>query len=113
MILAKLYCTHGRWKIAAHINGMWTNTGEWFATEHDAAYAAVKRGWQLTNDRIEDRRALAAKDGRDAGPARPCTCGDTQVLLGKRSYWCGCCFARSVARLLNELPLHRLEAPGL
>lgn len=58
-------------------------------------------------------QALAARDGLEAGPAKPCTCGDGQVLLGKRSYWCGCCFARSVARLLDEVPLHRLEAKGL
>lgn len=66
-----------------------------------------------TRDYQAEMRERCRQDAKDAGPAIPCTCGDGQVLLGKRSAWCGCCYSRSVARLLDEVPLERLENKGL
>lgn len=66
-----------------------------------------------TRDYQMEMRERCIQDGKDAGPPLPCLCGSKQVLLGKRSYWCGVCYSRSVARLLDEVPLERLENKGL
>ena len=65
-----------------------------------------------TTDETKRRQELAAQDGRDAGPAIPCTCGTMQVLIGKHQF-CGVCFSRSMIRVLAEVPVERLTKWGL
>lgn len=65
-----------------------------------------------TRDYQAEMRERCRQDARDAGPAKPCKCGDLQVLCG-RSQFCGTCHAHATIRLLAEVPVHRLGRIGL
>lgn len=46
------------------------------------------------------RYNIQPRDGCKDKP-KPCKCGSLQVFLGTRSEWCGVCFARSLAKVLD------------
>jgi len=73
-------------------------------SESEAIYEAVKRGWTLE----QEPHRFEYRDGAIES-AKPCTCGDGQVLCGKRASWCGVCYAVSLARVLEHVPLWRLN----